>query len=323
MEKLFSEIYNRYFGIVNLLLMKKGTISQKMLRDTVQKNGFGESLLFLLPKLSANEWEIFEEQDGAYRSKIRGGVKMPMSRLQKRWLKAVLADPRAGLFLEDVHRAALNDALADTEPLFCYEDFYYFDQFSDGDDYADVAYRRHFRTILQAIRNDRMIRVRYEARTGRTTRLFLKPQRLEYSAKNDCFRLLGISQTGTRVRRHTLRISRMQNVKAAEEETVSGCKEEMLQTELPQQKVTLCIRDARNAMERAMLQFADYRKNTCRTGDHEYRCEIFYDKEDETELLIEILSFGPVIEVADEPENEHFLSLIRERLRKQKNQEMI
>ena len=181
MEKLFSEIYNRYFGIVNLLLMKKGTISQKMLRDTVQKNGFGESLLFLLPKLSANEWEIFEEQDGAYRSKIRGGVKMPMSRLQK----PVLADPRAGLFLEDAHRAALNDALADTEPLFRYEDFYYFDQFSDGDDYADAAYRRHFRTILQAIRNDRMIRVRYEARTGRTTRLFLKPQRLEYSAKND------------------------------------------------------------------------------------------------------------------------------------------
>ena len=38
---------------------------------------------------------------------------------------------------------------------------------------------------------------------------------------------------------------------------------------------------------------------------------------DKTELLIEILSFGPMIEVEDTSENVHFLGLIRERLQKQ------
>ena len=318
MERLFSEIYNRYFGIVNLLMTKKGNISRKMLQDTVQKHGFGESLLFLLPKLSANEWELFEEQDGAYRSKIRGGVKQPLSRLQKRWLKAVLADPRAGLFLEEDHRQALDEMLNDVTPLFHYEDFYRFDRFSDGDDYADAGYRAHFRKILQAIHNEQQVRIRYEARTGRTTQLLVKPLQLEYSAKNDCFRLLGCSETKTRLRRHTLRLSRMRNVTIANEETQTERKEPPVKAEMPPQKVTLLIRDSRNAMERTMLQFADYRKNTCRIGDDLYRCEIFYDKDDETELLIEILSFGPVLEVVDEPENERFLGLIRERLQKQR-----
>ena len=80
------------------------------------------------------------------------------------------------------------------------------------------------------------------------------------------------------------------------------------------ESVILKIYDERNAMERAMLQFADYRKNTRRCDDNSYLCEIFYDKDDETELLIEILSFGPMIQVI---ENDHFINLIKQRLKKQ------
>ena len=40
-----------------------------------------------------------------------------------------------------------------------------------------------------------------------------------------------------------------------------------------------------------------------------------YDKDDETEMVIRILSFGPMIKVV---QPEHFINLIKERLRKQK-----
>ena len=169
---LFSEYYGEYYACVSEILSEavEGTLTKERISGIASKQGFGESMLTIPANLKNGNWPLITPD---CKTRIRRIPAHPVTLLQKRWLKAVLADPRAGLFLEDAHRAALNDALADTEPLFRYEDFYYFDQFSDGDDYADAAYRRHFRTILQAIRNDRMIRVRYEARTGRTTRLFL------------------------------------------------------------------------------------------------------------------------------------------------------
>lgn len=312
MERLFSEIYNRYFQIVNRLLVKRGTISTKMLKSTVQKYGFGESMLFLLPGLSENRWELFEETEGGFCSKLPGGVTAPLSRLQKRWLKAVLGDPRAALFLDEEQKEAVSEALEDVTPLFYYEDFRCFDRFSDGDDYSEENYRRHFGIIKEAIRKEQILCIRYEARTGRNTKLTVRPQYLEYSVKNDCFRLLCEVLGKNRTRKHTLRISRMRDVQICEEYDNTDL---LHYEEKDAEKITLLIRDQRNAVERIMLQFADYRKNTMRLEDNTYRCEIFYDKDDETELLIEILSFGPVISVI---ENEHFIRLLKERLKKQK-----
>ena len=52
-----------------------------------------------------------------------------------------------------------------------------------------------------------------------------------------------------------------------------------------------------------MLEFASYEKHTVRdleTG--RYTVELWYDKQNETELLIQLLSFGPVIEIVGPPE---------------------
>lgn len=77
----------------------------------------------------------------------------------------------------------------------------------------------------------------------------------------------------------------------------------------------LLIRDKRNALERAMLQFANYDKNTTKLSEDTYECLIYYNEKQETELLIEVLSFGPMIKVTG---NERFLRELRKRLRRQK-----
>ena len=47
-----------------------------------------------------------------------------------------------------------------------------------------------------------------------------------------------------------------------------------------------------------MLEFASYEKHTVRNLETvEYTVELWYDQQDETELLIRLLSFGPVIEI--------------------------
>ena len=64
-----------------------------------------------------------------------------------------------------------------------------------------------------------------------------------------------------------------------------------------------------------MLHFAHYEKRTEYDEEKEkWLCSIYYDREDETELLIDVLSFGPVVRVLG-PED--FLRQVRERVKRQ------
>ena len=79
-------------------------------------------------------------------------------------------------------------------------------------------------------------------------------------------------------------------------------------------RVVLEIYDDRKAMERIMLAFAHFEKSAIQVDENTYRLTINYDSFDETELVIRVLSFGPMVKVL-EPEN--FVSLIKQRIEKQ------
>ena len=64
------------------------------------------------------------------------------------------------------------------------------------------------------------------------------------------------------------------------------------------------------------MHFAHFRKQVEKTEDGRYRITVYYDKEDEMELVIRVLSFGPLIRVT---EPQRFVGLIRQRLIEQKS----
>ena len=76
----------------------------------------------------------------------------------------------------------------------------------------------------------------------------------------------------------------------------------------------LQVTDERNALERVMLHFSHFEKQTVRIDDTHYHLTMLYEPEDETEVLIRVLSFGPLLKVL-EPES--FISQLRERIEKQ------
>jgi predicted DNA-binding transcriptional regulator YafY len=77
----------------------------------------------------------------------------------------------------------------------------------------------------------------------------------------------------------------------------------------------LRIYPERNALERAMLQFAAYRKETeYDEPSNTYLCRVYYDPTEETELLIRVLSFGPTIKVLEPP---GFAAQLKERIVRQ------
>lgn len=314
--ELFSEVYNCYFQVIKSLIEKKNYISESELYFRIQTSGFEESILYLLPKLTDNEWGFYEKRDGILYSKLSTDFYVPLNHLQKSYLKAILSDEKISLFLNDDEIAGLNAAFADVEPLFNPEDFYYYDRFIDKDDYQNPDYRKHFRMIISAIKNHEYLDILYEARFGQRVHHYYLPCRLEYSIKNDCFRLLAVEKHMERNPRiEILNLSRIKDV------TLSGIKvnrlpniNRSLQRSYYKEPVRIIIKNQRNALERAMLQFANYEKSTRKIDENTYECLIYYNKKAETELLIEVLSFGPMIKVVG---NENFLRLVKERLVRQ------
>lgn len=87
--------------------------------------------------------------------------------------------------------------------------------------------------------------------------------------------------------------------------------------QLPQERMcelTMLIHDERNALERVLLHFSHFEKETLKHDNQLYQIKLRYYHDDETELLIRVFSFGPVLEVVSPTA---FIDLIRERLNKQ------
>lgn len=316
--ELFSEIYNSYYQIMKSILTDMSPLTLEDLRIDIAKTGYEESLLFLIPKLTSGEWTLLKQEDNLFLSRITKDFYVPLTLLQRRYIKTILQDERILLFLSEDECRNLQDLFAEDSPLWKPEDIYYYDRFSDGDDYKDPAYRQHFSILMSAITNHQYVDICYESKALHRIHHHYLPCRLEYSIKNDKFRLLGMerSKSGNH-QLATLNLDRMNTVCPVPDypDTIPDIDKE-IQHSYYKEPVRIRIHTRRNALERTMLQFANYHKNTTKIDDDTYECLIYYNKNMETELLIEVLSFGPMLEVLG---NEHFLHLLKQRLRRQKS----
>lgn len=213
---------------------------------------------------------------------MRKPPNMPLTILQKRWMKSLLQDPRIALF--DVNA----DGLEDVEPLFDPSDIVYFDRYADGDPYQEVVYQKNFRSIVRSIRTGQMLEVWMTGRKGCPVHIICDPRRLEYSSKDDKFRILAAG----RKRGLILRLS-----------SILSCRPTGRKSRADREKVctsrasvALVLTNRRSALERCMLHFCDCEKKTQQLDDLHYHIELRYAKEDEAEILIRILSFGPLLE---------------------------
>lgn len=281
---IFSEIYGSYYQAVSAILSRavEGTLDERSLIDSVQQYAFGESVVTIPARLKDGSWPLLTAD---LRTPLRHAPATPLSLLEKRWLKALLLDPRIRLF--DPPTAGLEEV----EPLFRPEDFVYFDRYADGDDFEDPRYVEHFRLILRAMREKRKLRVRFHGHSGLRHSFLCIPYRLEYSAKDDKFRLL----TAHRGKPLTVNLSRIYAAELAE----PWEEREYRQPREWEQTLVMEVYDLRNALERAMLHFSDLEKETEKLEEGRYRVRMRYRQSDETELLIRVLSFGPVLKVIE------------------------
>ena len=148
---IFSELYSAYYNTVAAIIsgILDGEHSEQELQKIVMERAFGESALTILPSLKSEKWQLVHSD---MTTKLEHKPTIPLTTLQKRWLKAISLDPRVKLFGVDF------PDLEDVEPLFTSADYYIYDQYNDGDPFEDEQYIRHFRLILEAIRKGAQIK---------------------------------------------------------------------------------------------------------------------------------------------------------------------
>lgn len=298
---IFNEIYSAYYNAVAKIIdaIIKTDPKEKDLQRIVVENAFSESVLTILPSIKEEKWQIIKKD---LSTPIKSSPTQPLTTLEKRWLRSISEDPRVKLF--DISTKGLGDV----EPLFTAEDYYVYDKCSDGDPYDDEDYIEHFKTVLRAIEEKLPLNVDVQNKSGRDIFVRCRPTRLEYSEKDDKFRVV---VSGCRYA-SVINLARIKNCSIYRGEHVIK--------DTPREKeeasVLIEIRDERNALERVMLHFAHFKKQAECIGKRKYRLRINYDRNDEAEMVIRILSFGPLVKVI-EPES--FVDMIKEKLKKQLN----
>ena len=298
---IFSELYSVYYNAVAAIIsgILDGERSEKELQKIVSERAFGESLLTIMPSLKNEKWQLVHPD---MTTSLEHKPTMPLTTLQKQWLKAISLDPRVKLFGVEFPN------LDDVEPLFTPEDYYVYDKYSDGDPFEDEEYIRQFRIILEAIQKDSQIKFEMVNRKGNTMFVRCRPKRLEYSEKDDKFRLITVGWHTV----STVNLAKMRNCTH-----YTGPKNtDHFEWERKQETLTVKVCDERNALERFMLHFAHFEKQAEKLDKDTYLVKIKYAHDDEPEMVIRILSFGPMVEVIG---SESFKKLVIEKLKKQLN----
>ena len=297
---LFSEYYGAYFACVAEILSEavEGTLTREKINEIAAKQGLGESVLTIPANLRNGNWPLITPD---CKTPVRHLPPHPTTLLQKRWLKTLLLDPRIRLF------GLTDKGLEDVAPLFDPAKIVWYDRYCNGDSFEDEDYIERFRQLLEAVKTHRKVQVIFDSHRGNHNNWTVIPYRLEYSSTDDKFRLLCHSG---KWRNRTLNLSRISYVRL----WGTFDPDDYPVPELTNESVTIEITNERNALERAMLQFSYLAKRTERIGEKSFRMTLNYRQEDETELLIKIISFGPLVKVVG-PNS--FATLIRERIERQ------
>ena len=298
---IFSELYSAYYNTVAAIIsgIIDGEHSEKELQKIVAERAFGESVLTIMPSLKTEKWQLVHSD---MTTSLEHKPTMPLTTLQKQWLKAISLDPRVKLFGVEF------PDLEDVEPLFTSADYHVYDKYGDGDPFEDEEYVRQFRIILEAIRKDSQIKFEMVNRKGNTMFIRCHPIRLEYSEKDDKFRLVTAGWRSV----STVNLSKICGcVHYTGEKTLEGHEKDLTYDTL-----TVKVLDERNALERFMLHFAHFEKQAEKLDKKHYLVKIKYAHDDEPEMVIRILSFGPLVEVVG---SEQFRGLVIEKLKKQLN----
>lgn len=297
--EIFHELYGRYYQNMARILLET-PCTREVIERIVKEQGFEESLLFLLPQVTGIEgWNLLEQQDQLWYSKLLYEPYTPTTQLERRWLKAQLNDPKVKLFLSEELIKQFSERLQDEEELYSKEDFDFFDRNKKGDPYEEEAYQKAMRTVLMGMYRRTELEITDQEKKERYL-----PLQMSYSMREDLFRLYAVSKRDLLNDQMTiLCMSKVKKVEILQERTIPEIDLQRWLKEHREKKPAIVrVSDERKALDRFMIQMTDYEKKTEEKEDKKVDVHIFYRPEQKEELLERFLAMGPMLEVIEPQE---------------------
>ena len=238
---------------------------------------------------------------------------LPFTKAEMRWLHTIVEDSRINLFLSADEIDRIKTVLSRYPVI--YSDVYFscVDQYADGDSYDQTPENTCegkpvycFRMIRQAIRENKTIKILYRSKKHRDDDprdYIVYPLKVEYSELDNKFRILAYSKRETGWVRQQHLLSGIIGIEMPEQNVLPPTQCDWSHfTQLVKRPIEVMVADdiETNALERFMIAFSIYKKETVsdsRTGICTVR--IWYDPDDEKEVLLKIRSFGKSVLVLD------------------------
>ena len=333
---LFQPVCSRYTELYGMILAQASAPQTTAGLNSIIRKAAGEQFrdmyLTVSPAELIESGMLTEIQNGRYISFLKNPQPShrPLMQIERDWLRTILADDRIGLFLTEQDQTILQDMLKDAGILYDNDSFCYYDRYHMGDPVRNADYQQIMRTIQDALEYDSELRITYQTEKekahGEAAKPYIVfPLRLEYSTLHDRFWLLCLmleqpSDSRVTARSSDLTVLRTANIRTAE--CIDGIRRDLvpdfadlLESELIMEPIRLKLYPNRNAVDRFMIAFSPYYKETYSDPKSgvctvTIRCQ----QRDRKAVLRQLRSFGSAVEILSPKK---LRQEIRKRLRNQ------
>lgn len=239
---------------------------------------------------------------------------IPLTAWELRWLYTILKDEKIKLFLPAETVSKLLDLMSSgIEPIRT-SDIFVFDR------YYSKTYEINetiFRSIISALHSHSALQINYFSGNGTAFDEVYYPIHIEYSKRDDRFRLYAMAESSKQI--YIMNIDRIKAVSICDKSfDMDICQKELSGfIKRTSSKVAVEFKDTKNIPDRILNEFAPWRKR-CELIDRKagsYRLTLYYNKYDENDILIRLMSYGPYIRITDK--NHTIYKEIMERIQKQ------
>lgn len=263
-----------------------------------------ESIAKDINDIIQNQMKLIDNYKPLYTSDTKNYLDiLPLTTLELRWLKTMINEPAAKLFIDDNIKIKLNQYFDnhqiksfDIKNIIKYYDCENYNRRKE-ENYPSQNYIIQFQKLYHLLNNDSISKIKITLSNNDILEGY--PGYLEFSKLKDTFYL--ITYDDINHKRLFIEISKIQNI---EELTTTKAKNEIqdiLSTNY-QCQVSLSFNNVRGVVDRILNEFAPWKKECIYHEDKQpsYTMTLYYDKSDEEDIIRRILSYGPYLQINDE-----------------------
>lgn len=292
---MYHEIYGKYYQIIHNLLNSKPQ-TEKEINDYIRSQGFDESFLYLNAQMLVDEYHLFVKKGDLFYPLTNSKIPLFLTNEQRSWLNTMLFDEKVKLFLSDERRNYYQKEFAGNV---LYDDKTYQYLFQDVDkDEITPKMSNVFRFVKNAIMQEMDINLTFISSKNYYTHKKVAPYKIEYSMQDQKMRLIAVEyRNGEPKRIIRIKLASIVGYRMVERVKKIDFKY-YLQEEVLKEPLIIEVYPILNGIERVFIELSNYKREAFYDKERNLSImKIYYEKVDEMDLVLKMLSFGKVVKI--------------------------